>query len=101
MQTYRIVVAPRALADLDEIHATIAKNNPLNAARFVGRIVAQIDGLATRPGRFAEAPEAKHFKKPLRHVTVWPYRIVYRVGADTVEVVTVRHGTRLPLKPRR
>ena len=99
MQTYRVTLAPRALDDLDEIHATIAARNPLNAGRFVERIIEQIDRLATLPGRFPNAPEARHFGEPLKHVTVWPYRIVYRFGGDVVEVVTVRHGARQPLRP--
>jgi plasmid stabilization system protein ParE len=44
-------------------------------------------------------PEVRYFHELLRHVTVWPYRIVYRVKPDRVEIVTIRHGARRPLKP--
>lgn len=87
------------LADLDEIHATIAERNPENAGRFVAKIVKQFDKLAVLPKRSQAAPEARHFREPLKHVTVWPYRIVYRVGADVVDILTVRHGARLPMRP--
>jgi len=99
VKAYRIIVSPKALADLDEIHATIARRHPENATRFVRKIRDQIDRLDTLPEGYSKAPEARYFNEPLRHVTVWPYRIVYRVSGDTVEVVTVRHGARRPLKP--
>ncbi len=99
MTTHRIIISPRALAELSEIDAAIARPNPLNASRFVTKIRDQIDALGQFPNRFAAAPEARYFREPLRHVTVWPYRIVYRVRNDVVEIVTIRHGARRPLKP--
>jgi plasmid stabilization system protein ParE len=97
--THRLIVSPLALSDLDEIEVVIARRNPLNAQRFVRKIRDQIDSLAHLPERSGEAPEAKYFGEALRHVTVWPYRIVYRVKPDSVEIVTIRHGARRPLKP--
>lgn len=96
--THRIIVSPLAMSDLGDIDAIIGPRNPHNASRFVRKIRDQIDALARLPERFAEAPEARFFREPLRHVTVWPYRIVYRVKPDTVEVVTIRHGARRPMK---
>ena len=97
--THRIILSPLALANLQEIEAVIARRSPLNAKRFLRKLRDQIDSLPQMPHRFAEAPEARYFGEPLRHVTVWPYRIVYRVKPDAVEIVTVRHGARRPLKP--
>lgn len=77
--THRIIISPLALSDLGDIDATIGRSNPHNASLFVRKIRDQIDALARLPERFAEAPEARFFREPLRHVTVWPYRIVYRV----------------------
>ena len=79
--THRIVVSPLALANLEEIEAVIARRNPLNAKRFVRKIRDQIDTLTYMPERFPHAPEARTFREPLRHVTVWPYRIEYRLTA--------------------
>jgi plasmid stabilization system protein ParE len=97
--THRIILSPLARANLDEIEVVIARRNPLNAKRFVRKIRDQIDSLGNLPERFGAAPEARYFDEPLRHVTVWPYRIVYRVKPDRVEIITMRHGARRPLKP--
>ena len=78
-----------ALADLDEIFAYIAQDNPAAAARLVARIeeaaahiaVLPFTGEATRKSRFRRFP-------------VGNYLIVYEVGTEEVVIHYVRHGAR-------
>ena len=78
-----------ALADLDEIFAYIAQDNPAAAARLVTRI-------EEAAARIAEAPyigEATS-KSRFRRFPVGNYLIVYEVGQDEVVIYYVRHGAR-------
>jgi toxin ParE1/3/4 len=78
-----------ALADLDEIFAYIAQDNPAAAARLVARIEEVAAGIAASPYT-GEATRKSRF----RRFPVGNYLIVYEVGTDEVVVHYVRHGAR-------
>ena len=95
----RLIWSPRAVADLEAIHDHIALDSEQYAGLVVGRLVAT-------PGRLLEFPESgrtvPEFGRPnLRELVVRPYRLVYRLQGDVVEVVTVFHAARMfPDLPR-
>jgi toxin ParE1/3/4 len=78
-----------ALADLDEIFAYIAADNPDAAAR----LVARIEDVAAR---IADSPFIGQTtrKSGFRRFPVGNYLIVYEVGTDEVIIHYVRHGAR-------
>ena len=78
-----------ALADLDEIFAYIAADNPEAAARLVARIEEVVGQIAASP-YIGEAT----CKSGFRRFPVGNYLIVYEVAEDQVVVHYVRHGTR-------
>jgi len=78
-----------ALADLDEIFAYIAADNPEAAARLVARIEEVTARIAASP-YIGEATRKSGF----RRFPVGNYLIVYEVGEDEVVVHYVRHGAR-------
>jgi toxin ParE1/3/4 len=78
-----------ALADLDEIFAYVARDNPEAAARLVARIEDLAARLAASP-YMGEATRKSRF----RRFPVGNYLIVYEVGADEVIIHYVRHGAR-------
>jgi toxin ParE1/3/4 len=78
-----------ALADLDEIFAYIAADNPEVAARLVERF----EQVAARIARNPYMGEATR-KPAFRRFPVGNYLIVYEVGADEVVIHYVRHGAR-------
>lgn len=78
-----------ALADLDEIFAYIAADNPKAAARLVARIEEVAKRIADNP-YIGEATR----KSAFRRFPVGQYLIVYEVGRDEVIVHYVRHGAR-------
>lgn len=80
---------PGALSDLESIAAHIAADSPPAAARLVEALVAQLEFF---PESGAEVPE-----KPgigLRQLVEGSYRIVYRHGSGTVQILAVIHGRR-------
>jgi toxin ParE1/3/4 len=79
-----------ALADLDEIFASIAKDKPGAAAQLVARIEQATALIAEQPylGPATRNPRFRRFP-------VSGYLIVYEVGSNEVIVHYVRHGARL------
>ena len=83
----------RAIHELETIKAYIAEVNPLAAQRLTLRLVAAADGLADYPDRFRASGRTREL------VVVRPYVIRYRVTADRVIILRVRHGARRPVGP--
>ena len=82
-----VVLSPEAVADLRDIRAYIAYDNPEAASRIAVQLVAACDGLEQlstrgRPGRIAGTREL---------ASVAPYVIVYRVTATAVQIVRIWH----------
>lgn len=89
-----------ARARLLEIHTYIAQESPLVARDVTARIVRRSQQLAVPPllgRRLPEYPNAD-----LRELLVRPFRIIYVVKAERIEIVTVKHYRQnLPRNPRR
>lgn len=92
----RIVWTPQAIADIEAIRAYVARYAPQYAALLVERIVGAIDRLETSPRSGRVVPEIG--EETLREVITGSYRVVYRLTAERVEIITVLHGAR-PLPP--
>jgi len=78
---------------LRQLYLYIAKDQPVNAQRFVDR-------LAQRAEKIAEQPQAglrvqKYRRDDVRQVIEGEYRIVYRILPDRIDILTVRHKARL------
>jgi toxin ParE1/3/4 len=89
----RLVWSPRALADLDAIRAYISIDSPLHADLVVRRLVAAPERLRRFPESGRSVPEVG--EPALRELVVRPYRLVYRVRSDVVEVVAIFRASRL------
>ena len=84
---------PQALRDIDAIRRYIARDNPVAAREWIGKLQSRARAAATAPlaGRVvteAELPD-------VREVFVSTYRIVDRVKGDEVQVLRVFEGHRL------
>ena len=82
----------RALADLRAIDNYVATDNPVAAARWVGRLIAKAEAAARVPLAGRVVPEKA--QADLREVFVGTYRIVYRVREGGIVVLTVFEGHR-------
>lgn len=98
---YRVIVSPRASADLSQIYEYIALDSPQNAATFLQTLFDAIDSLANLPARHRLIESRPRIKRETRAMPVSPYLIYYHIleGEGAVRVVTVRHGARR--QPRR
>ncbi len=90
--TRRLVWTRRALADLEAIGDFVARDNPGAAERWVLRLMAVAERAAVVPLAGRRVPEIG--RDDVRETFAHSYRIVYRVTAEQVQVLTVFEGHR-------
>jgi toxin ParE1/3/4 len=93
----RVVWTDRAKARLRQIRAYVAKDQPQNADRLVDLLTRRVVQLADQPhsGRVVE----KYQREDLRELIEPPYRIVYLILIERIDIITVRDTRRV--LPRR
>ncbi len=77
--------------------AYIRQDDAVAALRFRRRAETALRRLQRFPKAGRRLPEFPEL--PYREVIVSPYRFFYRLAKDTVWIVAVWHGARLPAKP--
>jgi plasmid stabilization system protein ParE len=102
--SYLVVLTPRAKHNLRTIHAHIFKSAPHAAEDWLDRAERAVVSLGHHPERCPLAPESLSFGKPIRELLFGEgnrgtYRLLFVVADQSVYVLHVRHGSRLPLSP--
>jgi len=95
---FKVILAPRAIQDLQEIVRYISFDNPERAESFGRELIAKTRLLATFPEMGRIVPEFN--ESHIREIIHKSYRIVYRVNQPErrIEVSRYWHGARgLPL----
>jgi len=89
----RLTWSPRSIRDLESIREYITRDSPLYADLVVQRLVHAPERLQQFPeaGRIVPERDEPH----LRELIVRPFRLVYRVRDDSIEIVTVFRASRL------
>ena len=91
----QVIWSPAGLREIELIHRYISQFNPRAAENIVMEILAAGDSLEHFPYRGRTAPGTQ-----LRETTLaYPYVIRYRITADHVRILRVRHGARRPTQP--
>jgi len=88
----------QACQDLNAIVEFIASDSPQYARLFVIDIFQAVDCIAEFPKSGRMVPELVN--PAVREIILGNYRLVYRLKAKCVELLTVYHGARL-LDPRK
>jgi toxin ParE1/3/4 len=87
----RVIWSSRSLRDLESIHAYIGQFAPLAAQRFTARLVATVERLADQSHR------GRFIGREVRElVVIPPYVIRYRVTAEAVEIIRIKHAAQQP-----
>ena len=89
----RIHWTQNAVEHLVNIYEYIALNSPTYARRMVDRITRRSQQLADQPLSGRKVPEYQ--TEDIRELIEKPYRIIYRIKADQIDVLAVIHGARL------
>ena len=83
-----------ALEQLWAIYEYIARSSPEYAQRVVDRLTGRTQQIASFPLSGRVAPE---FNLPqIREVLEGPYRIIYYIKPDQIDVIVVIHGAQKP-----
>ena len=88
----RLTVTENARADLQEIRAYIAKDNPAAARRVVERLRAKARKLAATPGMGRS--RAEDLRPDLFSFPVGRHVLFYRPQSNGIVLVRVIHGAR-------
>jgi plasmid stabilization system protein ParE len=94
-ETYHIVWAAVAERDLKEIIAFIAIDSPANALKILQKIKRSASSPYTSPERGRVVPELRNQGiLTYRELVAPPWRIVYRISAQDVYVLSVLDSRR-------
>ena len=80
----------KALDHLLAIHEYVAQNSETYANRLVDRLTRRSEQLGLFPQSGRMVPEYK--RADIREVIERPYRIIYRVKEDQIDVLSVVHS---------
>ncbi|WP_058557933.1 type II toxin-antitoxin system RelE/ParE family toxin [Thiohalocapsa sp. ML1] len=85
-----------AEAHLDAIYAYIAQNSQTYALRMVDRITQRSQQIAAFPLSGRRVPE--YDIDQIREVFCGPYRLIYHIRSDQIDVLAVVHGAQNALR---
>ena len=81
--------SPLAVERVSEIAEYIALDSPMAAEKWANAIFEKTDILSELPNSGRVVPELN--RNNIREILFGNYRIIYRVGVETISVLTVRH----------
>ena len=86
----KVIWTPEAQAHLDGIHRYLQHDAPFYARGVVDRLTRRSRQLVDHPhsGRIVPMYEDRN----LRELIVYPYRLIYRIKSDRIDVIAVFHG---------
>ena len=82
-----------AIEHLVNIYEYIALNSPTYAKRMADKITRRSEQIANHPFSGRKVPE--YDAEDIRELIEKPYRIIYRINPEQIDVVAVIHGSRL------
>lgn len=89
--------APLARDRVSEIAAYIAEDNQAAAEKWIRNVFARVGQLGQFPQSGKQIPETP--RKDIRELIWGNYRIIYRIDARQISILTVRHMKQvLPLE---
>ena len=96
----KVVWTAEARLRLLDIQAYIAKDSAQTAHQVVQRLLRRSLKLAAPPLTGRRLPE--YPRENLRELLERPFRLIYRITPEQIEIVTVKHyRQKLPADPRR
>ena len=81
-----------AVAQLASVAEYVGLSSSVYAEQLVDRIAGRLEQAREFPESGRVVPEFA--RAEIRELIEWPYRLVYRVRPDAIEVLSVLHGRR-------
>ena len=82
-----------AIEHLLTLFEQISKDSPLYAQRIIERLIDRSEQIAVFPLMGREVPEYQ--VRDIREVLEPPFRLIYQLHADQIDVLAVIHSTRI------
>ena len=92
------VWTPQAIAELRKAYDYISKDSPQNARKVIDELTRIADQLPAQPDMFPADKFKKNNDGSWRAFEKFHYRISYRITADKIRIVRMRHTSRTPLQ---
>ena len=89
----RVYWTDRAKARLKELESYIAQDSESAAKKVVKRLLIKSNQISLLPYSGRKVPE--YGQDDIREMLVKPYRIIYRIRTDRIDVLTVMHYRQL------
>ena len=89
----RVHWTENAIDHLANIYEYIAFNSPTYARRMIDRITRRTEQIAEHNLSGRKVPE--YDAEDIRELIEKPYRIIYRIKPEQIDVIAVIHGARL------
>ena len=88
----RIYWTESSVRDLKGIKEYIARDSEYYAINFTDRIISSVEQLSVLPEMGRKVPEVD--ENNIREIIIRPYRIIYQLQKDSVNIITIIHSTR-------
>ena len=86
----RVIWTPEAQAHLDGIHHYLKRDAPFHANGVVDKLTRRSEQLIRHPRSGRMVPQ--YDDENLREIIVYPYRLIYRLQPDCIDIIAVFHG---------
>lgn len=86
----KVVWTDEAKAHLDGIYQYIKRDAPPYATQMVDKLTHRVGQLVDHPHLGRIVP--KYDDANLRELIVYPYRLMYRLKTDRIDIIAVFHG---------
>jgi plasmid stabilization system protein ParE len=95
---YRVRLLPRAQKDVEELYRWVHHRAPHQGNLWYNGLMGAMQSLVSHPQRCSMAPEGLELREPIRQLLYGkrPYRILFWIKEDEVQILHVRRGARLP-----
>lgn len=89
----RVRLSDEAKACLRSIHKHVAKDSPINATALIDRLTRRAESIGNLPWSGRRVPE--YNENNMREILERPYRIIYRILPDEIQIASVVHYRQL------
>jgi plasmid stabilization system protein ParE len=97
--TYRVIILPPALDDMELEHRRLTRQSPVRADAWLRGAHQSCRTLSELPRRCPLAPDNDSFDVEVRQLLYGDFRILFTIEDDAVLILHVRHGSRRWLTP--
>jgi plasmid stabilization system protein ParE len=86
----KVAWTDEARAHVAGIYSYLKRDAPFYATQIIDRLTRRVDQLISHPRSGRIVP--KYNDENLRELVMYPYRLIYRIKPDRIDIVAVFHG---------